>query len=1176
MQSGKSLSAERESRFGGPAQPTQPARIGKYEIESAVRTEKHARIEVFRAYDRDIGRPVTLKLVSDANDKQLADRFRREVSSVAKLRVANMVAIYELGEHAGQPFAALQHLGDDHLGLAIAGNRAFHILQKMLILEQVAVGVAEAHRGSLGYVGICPAAIALAADGTATIQDFGIVRFMGGKPEEGGLYRAPEQAGAGFAADSMCDVFAFGVVCYEFLTKVHPFRSDGSDTKLDGRQKPAPLCQLAPECPAELERLVACCLEERRELRYPSFDELREDLRPILQGLKRARATELWANGRRLVDAERLDEAQGVVREAVQLNPDDPNANQISADLRVLLQRQKVRARVEDLWRQSEESAGNRRFFAAVDILESAAHLEPADLDTQARLEKMRTRLSNSVASAQLVVEARLLADQHKLEAAREQVVKALGYDPGDPDAPELLETIEKAIERQAMESRAEEGIAKAKALVLQRSFDEAHAILVELRAESPDSPLIQNWIGHVESQKKEAERQSRLQKVTGEAETLILEHRFEETLALIESAAAEFPGDVALVDLRKRAQAGMERARVLEQATTQYTELCQEHQFERALDVVNRALASLPGEALLLSLRSKVEGQAQTYKRAAAVREALDEIQWLLDQDRADLAIRFLKEGCSGIADEPALAAYLADLERTLPDWEQRRYFEVIEDFSFRDDSDGGQTKNAAVLLSVLEEALTASAPRDGIAEAAERLRNALREQALIAEVRQNLAAGNTEQAEQALQKGLEFLRDESLLDSLQQEIESHKKFTDERWNAQALVGMRQYGEAEAILQRLAGPNHPDIQCLSDLVRALRDASDESAFCERVTKRAVLLAGEGRREEADQIFQRLIALFPGDPLLEKRRASLQAANARKAEPVRIPEAPAIRKEPQHFPACLPVAEPKGRRFSAPKVAVVSGGLLLAAGGAALLRPSHTPAATPVKITIPVKQEAQRPVESGVRSLPATVLSPKVGVNAEPALSRRAADPAQSARTASRSRIAEQAEPAPHRVFEAPSQANSRADRAQNLDLPAPPTASSVGTGREGPGLLAIGQGLATTVPVPVKPAPVATPAQTSPAPVRRGEIQPAELISAPAPVFPMLARQNRVSGVVEVEATVDAQGRVTTVTAVHGNPLLTTAAKEAVLQWRYRPALIDGRPVQAKVQVKVNFETRK
>src|SRR5581483_12271449 len=133
---------EREARgdCGGPA-GGKPARIGKYEVQGQIKAEKHARVEVFRAYDHDIGRPVTLKLVVDVTDRPLAERFRREVSSVAKLNVSNLVSIYELGEQAGLPFAAMQHLGDDNLGRAIQDNRTLHLLQKVGILEQVAGGV---------------------------------------------------------------------------------------------------------------------------------------------------------------------------------------------------------------------------------------------------------------------------------------------------------------------------------------------------------------------------------------------------------------------------------------------------------------------------------------------------------------------------------------------------------------------------------------------------------------------------------------------------------------------------------------------------------------------------------------------------------------------------------------------------------------------------------------------------------------------------------------------------------------------------------------------------------------------------------------------------------------------------------------------------------------------------
>jgi protein TonB len=73
--------------------------------------------------------------------------------------------------------------------------------------------------------------------------------------------------------------------------------------------------------------------------------------------------------------------------------------------------------------------------------------------------------------------------------------------------------------------------------------------------------------------------------------------------------------------------------------------------------------------------------------------------------------------------------------------------------------------------------------------------------------------------------------------------------------------------------------------------------------------------------------------------------------------------------------------------------------------------------------------------------------------------------------------------------------------------------------------------------------------------------------------VFPIIASRAHVSGTVDIEAMVDRQGRVSTATVVRGNPLLTEAARRAVLAWRYEPASVDGEPAEAKVLVKVNFQ---
>src|SRR6266436_6052231 len=99
----------------------------------------------------------------------------------------------------------MQHLGDDDLRRAIKTQRPLTLLQKMLIMWQVAEGARAVHCGGLAYIGIRPSGIALASDGRATIQDFGIVRLTSEEQNEEASYASPEELTADFLPDRLCD-----------------------------------------------------------------------------------------------------------------------------------------------------------------------------------------------------------------------------------------------------------------------------------------------------------------------------------------------------------------------------------------------------------------------------------------------------------------------------------------------------------------------------------------------------------------------------------------------------------------------------------------------------------------------------------------------------------------------------------------------------------------------------------------------------------------------------------------------------------------------------------------------------------------------------------------------------------------------------------------------------------
>jgi TonB family protein len=86
------------------------------------------------------------------------------------------------------------------------------------------------------------------------------------------------------------------------------------------------------------------------------------------------------------------------------------------------------------------------------------------------------------------------------------------------------------------------------------------------------------------------------------------------------------------------------------------------------------------------------------------------------------------------------------------------------------------------------------------------------------------------------------------------------------------------------------------------------------------------------------------------------------------------------------------------------------------------------------------------------------------------------------------------------------------------------------------------------------------------------GQITPAENTYKKTPEYPKVARQIGANGVVEVEATIGIDGRVKNAKVIRGNPMLVKAAIDAVNEWKYKPALLNGKPVESPVQIKLNF----
>ena len=1137
-----------------------PARVGRYDIESEI--GNGLLVRVFRAFDQSTARPVTLKVITGAADESAIERFRSEVSTAARLRHPGIVAIYELGEHNGLPFAATQHMEGEDLGTAMRTQRSLSLLQKVLIMQQVAGAVQAMHRAGIQHVCLRPSGIALGSKASAIVQDFGIVRLVGGQSDESSSYQSPEEGDSEFPPDALSDIFSFGLLYLELVVGRHPFRD-----------APATLREAAPECPEALARLLRRALEKRRELRYESFEEIQYDAEPILGELKRTRAAVLLANARRMVSVKESEAAQAVLRDVLDLDPGNRHARRLLTSVREEIQRELTRTRVAALSREADAAVANREFERAAEILESARQLDNENAEIQGRLERMKVRLERSRRAAELTGQAHQLLQQGSLTDALDRITQALEADGQTPGGAELLRAIRSALERQ-----------------------------------------------------------TRLRNRVAEARTLVAQQNFAAAIEILEALQAEFPEQKDLAGELAQAKERMERAAFIRCATEESDRLRRAEQFEQAIQVVEGALAKYRGDAALVARRRELEDEWQEFKLAAAVRQVLEEARWLEEQDRPDLAAQLLREKSSECADHADLVARLAAVEKVLAEWEKRRFIaEAMGRIAALE-----QLQQWAVALTVAEEASQTCPDSPELHEAGGRLRGLLQEQVrrnklarrvelirqkiatqswqqalsllaaaraefpgeseleslseqveagrrasdietIVAQVRQCLADGELGQAETMLREGMEGRDDQPQLAALREELEAEKRYRTEWQSAQIHFSRRQFAQAEEILERLAASGRTDAKTLLDTVRAARAASEEDQFRNRGREKAVKLIQEQQFQQAADLLRNLLALFPGDAILERDLHSALSAMERGHEP-----APAAPPEQQSKPtarlaetdakdvAPLPRV-PRGglpavaRLRTRPVMMVAAALLLLVSATAAVWRISRSAAAAPATPNTPLTEKKSRTAPAPVAA-PAAPQSPAP----QPAVAEPAArverPVVSSANTDSRSVTR------PTRPFSPPSQSASSAVTSSAV-IPPPSAAVPGAVATQAP---ALPGGASAPVTLPAPP-PRSEPVTQAPAenvvkaPVG-GNFREAKLISAPPAVYPQVARDRGVSGSVTLEATLDKQGKVSAVKVINGHALLVPFAREAVLKRRYEPATLNGQPIEVTLSIKVVF----
>ena len=257
------------------------ARLGPYEILSPIGAGGMG--AVYRARDTRLGRDVAIKVIADKDGgmSDLIPRFKREAQAVAALNHPNILALHDIGDDGGVVYAVTELLEGETLRSRLQSAGRLPPLKAIEYAVQIAQGLAAAHERGIVHRDLKPDNLFITRDGRVKILDFGLAqqeaaadatfdsqetRFTTGTNVVMGTlgYIAPEQM-IGQAATARSDIFAFGVVVYEMLTGLHPFRraTASGTTAAVLRDDPPSLVTAVPGLPTAIAAILERCVQKQ-------------------------------------------------------------------------------------------------------------------------------------------------------------------------------------------------------------------------------------------------------------------------------------------------------------------------------------------------------------------------------------------------------------------------------------------------------------------------------------------------------------------------------------------------------------------------------------------------------------------------------------------------------------------------------------------------------------------------------------------------------------------------------------------------------------------------------------------------------------------------------------------------------------------------------------------------
>jgi serine/threonine-protein kinase len=292
---GKTSDRVRNRLNGDPADAATlaevPQRIGRFKIVEEI--ARGGMGIVYKAIDPDNGKVVAIKRIRSDRTGSAgeASRFLEEAQRMAQFDHPNILKVLEVGEDNGRPYYVMNYVNGGSLDDYVADTRG-GVETILGAVYKIALALQQIHEKGWLHRDVKPSNILVGRDGEPYLSDFGIARLLSHEHEEDNddetagtpMYMAPEQLLAPSIVDERTDVYALGVIMYELMTGVRPYRGHGTEVVISRILfwDPIQPRMLNPAIPTAVETVVMKAMEKRTSHRYRTAGDLAHDLKALL------------------------------------------------------------------------------------------------------------------------------------------------------------------------------------------------------------------------------------------------------------------------------------------------------------------------------------------------------------------------------------------------------------------------------------------------------------------------------------------------------------------------------------------------------------------------------------------------------------------------------------------------------------------------------------------------------------------------------------------------------------------------------------------------------------------------------------------------------------------------------------------------------------------------------